>query len=528
MPQTGYTPIQIYSSSTPTNAPSAGNLTNDTKGSELAINIADKNLFFKDSSNIVNTVPIRQSGTSSNGWLSSTDWNTFNNKQPAGTYVTSVTGTAPVVSSGGTTPAISMAAATTSVNGYLTSTDWNTFNGKQAALVSGTNIKTVSGTTLLGSGDLGTIGTGYGGTGLTSFTANGILYASSTSALATSSNFTYDGTNAALVGSNSSTTFGVGPSLTLQNTYGSAFGAGAPLLFGGPSTSILAGIKGIYTTYGSTYGGSLIFGTNAGNGTGLVEKMRIFASGGVAIGNTTDPGATNLSVTGYAGAASFRPTSSTVPTNGMYLSGTNILAWATNSTNGATLTASQAFLVGTTNDYALGSFTTGYIFAKNGYIWAQDNTGSSSNRNWAAGVNGYAAGSWQLTSSSANNSWPNDAYRFAVTIAGSCYNTTGTYGTLSDERFKENVEDARGYADDLMKVRVVKYSLKEEESDVATKLGVIAQELEQIFPGMIDIGLTPNGDEFKSVKMTVFIPMLLKAFQEQQVVIEQIKQKVGL
>ena len=44
--------------------------------------------------------------------------------------VTSVTGTSPVVSSGGNTPAISMPAATTSVNGYLTSTDWNTFNGK--------------------------------------------------------------------------------------------------------------------------------------------------------------------------------------------------------------------------------------------------------------------------------------------------------------------------------------------------------------------------------------------------------------
>ena len=44
--------------------------------------------------------------------------------------VTSVTGTAPVVSSGGATPAISMAAATTSISGYLTSTDWNTFNGK--------------------------------------------------------------------------------------------------------------------------------------------------------------------------------------------------------------------------------------------------------------------------------------------------------------------------------------------------------------------------------------------------------------
>ena len=48
--------------------------------------------------------------------------------------VTSVTGTAPVISSGGATPAISMAAATSSVDGYLTSSDWTTFNNKQAAI----------------------------------------------------------------------------------------------------------------------------------------------------------------------------------------------------------------------------------------------------------------------------------------------------------------------------------------------------------------------------------------------------------
>jgi hypothetical protein len=51
--------------------------------------------------------------------------------------VSSVTGTAPVVSSGGTTPAISMAAASTSTNGYLTSTDWNTFNSKGSGDVVG-------------------------------------------------------------------------------------------------------------------------------------------------------------------------------------------------------------------------------------------------------------------------------------------------------------------------------------------------------------------------------------------------------
>ena len=51
---------------------------------------------------------------------------------PAQGTVTAVTATAPVVSSGGTIPDISMPAASTSTNGYLTSTDWNTFNGKQA------------------------------------------------------------------------------------------------------------------------------------------------------------------------------------------------------------------------------------------------------------------------------------------------------------------------------------------------------------------------------------------------------------
>ena len=47
-----------------------------------------------------------------------------------------------------------------------------------------------------------TIGTAYGGTGLTSFTANGVVYASSTSALNNSSNLQFDGTNL-LVGTSS-------------------------------------------------------------------------------------------------------------------------------------------------------------------------------------------------------------------------------------------------------------------------------------------------------------------------------------
>jgi len=63
-----------------------------------------------------------------------------------------------------TTPAIaiSIPTASASARGVLTSSDWSTFNAKQAALVSGTNIKTINGSSILGSGNL-EIGAAAGG-----------------------------------------------------------------------------------------------------------------------------------------------------------------------------------------------------------------------------------------------------------------------------------------------------------------------------------------------------------------------------
>ncbi len=86
-----------------------------------------------------------------------------------GIGLTSLSATSPLAYDN-STGVFSMPAATTSLSGYLNTTDWNTFNNKQATLVSGTNLKTVNGTTLLGSGDLGIIDGTHGGTGINNST----------------------------------------------------------------------------------------------------------------------------------------------------------------------------------------------------------------------------------------------------------------------------------------------------------------------------------------------------------------------
>lgn len=67
MAQTGYTPIQIYSTSTAAAVPTAGSLTNSTLGSELAINITDGKLFYKDNANVVQVIGWKTVPTSAGG-----------------------------------------------------------------------------------------------------------------------------------------------------------------------------------------------------------------------------------------------------------------------------------------------------------------------------------------------------------------------------------------------------------------------------------------------------------------------------
>jgi hypothetical protein len=113
--------------------------------------------------------------------------------------------------------------------------------------------------------------------------------------------------------------------------------------------------------------------------------------------------------------------------------------------------------------------------------------------------------------------------------SGNVLNTNNSYGQISDIKLKENIVDATPKLEKLNQVRVVNFNFI---GDQQKQLGVIAQELEQVFPGMIDESHDKDaegndlGTTTKSVKYSVFVPMLIKAIQEQQALITTLTARI--
>jgi hypothetical protein len=91
------------------------------------------------------------------------------------TISTGTTGSDFNVVSSGTDHQFNIPTASATNRGALSTTDWSTFNGKQAALVSGTNIKTVNSTSLLGSGNVAVQPTLVSGTNIKTVNGNSLL-----------------------------------------------------------------------------------------------------------------------------------------------------------------------------------------------------------------------------------------------------------------------------------------------------------------------------------------------------------------
>lgn len=99
------------------------------------------------------------------------------------------------------------------------------------------------------------------------------------------------------------------------------------------------------------------------------------------------------------------------------------------------------------------------------------------------------------------------------------------WNTTSDRRFKSNIKDSELGLDFIKKLRPVSYTRKNDVNN-KTEYGFIAQELEQSFIKANDAnnGIIHIDDQGKySVRYNDFIPMTIKAVQEQQQLIEKLQ-----
>lgn len=370
--------------------------------------------------------------------------------------------------------------------------------------------------------------------------------------------------------------------------------------------ALISGGVGVAPSWGKIGLTTHVSGTLAvGNGgTGLTSYTStgiIYASGTttLASGSALTFDGTNFATTGNASAKAFIPTSNVVPTNGLYLQGTNTIGIATNGTNAFTIDASQNAGFGNygyakltvVNDIALINSNS----AKKISWWSQAN-GDSENARIEVNNNGATTntgvikfytkdgttltqrgqidevGNWLLNTTDSslttgvgakfitstttpwmgfvwntagggsnyhlyNTNATNNGYRFYVSVNGGISNYSANNVNLaSDYRLKHDIEPVKSYWN-VFKSIGWKTWIYNDQSDDIKNIGVIAQELQALAPELVcesKLKETPEGElpylgiwenDFKMAAMSV-ITELVKKSEEQQILIEQLVAKI--
>ena len=186
------------------------------------------------------------------------------------------------------------------------------------------------------------------------------------------------------------------------------------------------------------------------------------------------------------------------------------------------LNGGTVYIGDVTNSYGYSA----HHIAKNssqGYALIVRNTNTSTENNSVlqlnqatTGTNGY----FMICRQGDPNSGTN---RLFIYSNGNVQNVNNSYGAISDERLKENIVDATPKLDDLMKVKIRNYNFIGQQDK---QIGVIAQEIENVFPSLVEDTKDPESEEkTKSVKYSVLVPIMLKAIQELKAEVDLLKKE---
>ena len=277
----------------------------------------------------------------------------------------------------------------------------------------------------LTTGVTGTLPTANGGTNLTSFTSGGVVYASSTSALATGSALYFSGTN-----------LGIGTTSPAQT------GASREIALNGASSNSLNFMLGDALT-------NYIFNSST--------VMQVWANG-----------ASTVLKMGTGSA--------------------NAITLFTNNTEQARITSGGDLLVGTTTN----SYT-----ATNGFV-----------------VNGPSAGTYAAvchpTGTGSGASYMIFSYNGSlignITQSGT---TAVLYNVTSDQRLKENIQDADSASSLIDSLQVRKFDWKTDQTH--QRYGFVAQELVTVAPEAVY--QPEDAEQMMAVDYSKLVPMLVKEIQ---------------
>lgn len=455
-----------------------------------------------------------------------------------GTGVTSFTSGAVILGNGSG----NLGTVTASTNGYVLTWDSGTSSWKAAAPATGVSSFS-AGTTGLspsiattGAVTLGgTLNVATGGTGVSTFSAGFVKSGGGTTALTTSSSVA--------LGSEVSGTLPV----TNGGTGAATFTAG--FVKSGGGTTALTTASSI--ALGSEVSGTLP-ATNGGTGqTTYAVGDLLYASTTTALSKLADVATGNALISGGVGVAPSygkiglaTHVSGTLPTaNGgtnltSFTSGGAVYATSTSALTTGTLPVASGGTGSTTasgarTNLGLGSMATqntsayGPLAGVN--TWTDVNTFQSD-----VTINGTATCvSWNMASTTSiyynsashyvgiaiENVFPFNFYTTGNATA------SGTWQSLSDARLKENVTSLPSVLDKVSLLNPVKFSMKSDSLTEANRFGLIAQELEQVFPTVVnDTGTDKDGvTNVKAVSYTELIPVLVKAIQELKAEVDALK-----
>jgi flagellin-like hook-associated protein FlgL len=295
---------------------------------------------------------------------------------------------------------------------------------------------------------------------------------------------------------NSSGNLGIGqasPSYRLDVVNATGAGATTSIRLNNPGTAVGDGPQILFTSGSSTTGGCAI----AGYGTALNAAAMRFFSGGNTEAMRLDS-SQNLLVGATA-------TSTTITQFKTYVEGPSSPA----NTNSTAIADQRCGL---------------YVFDPSGGY--TNNEGANSALLLHVDIGGSSRAGNLMRGYFRNSG--GSTFTYQVEANGTVTNSTGSYGTISDEKVKQDIVDSGSQWQDIKNVRVRKYRLKSEvarNENAYPLIGVVAQELEQTSPNLVD---TPEGygtDDglIKSVKTSVLQMKALKALQEAMARIETLE-----